>query len=120
MLYLTKEETIEHAKKYSKAYGSGKSPWQTETDKMGIKTVLRQLLKYGPMSTEMQEAEKMEAKSAEAAAKATIAANANQGTVDIPAVDVAYEEIQVDDSTGEIIDQPPFDGSTAPAVAPDF
>lgn len=47
---MSKEEIEDHAKKYSKSYGS--SPWQTEFDEMAKKTVLKKLLKYMPLKTE--------------------------------------------------------------------
>jgi len=56
-LYMSVEEIIEHAKKYSKSYGSKNSVWSTDFDAMALKTVLRLLLsKYGIMSIEMQTA----------------------------------------------------------------
>jgi len=56
-LFMTKEKMLKHAEKYSKSFGQQYSPWKTETDKMGIKTVLSQLLTHwGFMSTEMQQA----------------------------------------------------------------
>lgn len=97
-LYMTVEQIQAYAKKYSKAYNSG--PWQTEFDAMAKKTVIRQILKYGPMSTEMQEAERMEIQSAEAAAQAQVDQNANQSAIDVPTQNV----IVVDQKTGEVID----------------
>lgn len=47
---MSKEEIDEHARKYSKSYGS--SPWQSEFDEMAKKTVLKKLLKYMPLKTE--------------------------------------------------------------------
>lgn len=53
-VYMSKEDVIKHAKEYSPSYGNKKSAWSTDFDKMGLKTVLRELLsKYGIMSTEM-------------------------------------------------------------------
>ena len=53
--YWTKEEVIMHAKKFSKAYNSSSSPWQTDFDAMACKTVLLSIMKtYAPMSIEMQ------------------------------------------------------------------
>ena len=53
-LFMTKEEIINHAKKYSKSYGSSSSAWQTEFDSMAKKTVIRNLLShYGYLSVEM-------------------------------------------------------------------
>lgn len=57
-LYMTKEDVIAFAKRYSPSFNSKYSPWQSEFDKMACKTVLRQLIgKYGPTSTTMQKAE---------------------------------------------------------------
>ncbi len=53
-LFMTKEEIINHAKKYSKSYGYSSSAWQTEFDAMAKKTVIRNLLShYGYLSVEM-------------------------------------------------------------------
>jgi len=54
---MTREKIDAHAKKYSKSYNQQFSPWKTEFDKMGIKTVLTLLLTHwGFLSTEMQQA----------------------------------------------------------------
>ena len=57
-LYMTTEEVIKHAKKYSKnfeKYGTGL--WREEFDLMAKKTVLKLLLnRYGVLSVEMQNA----------------------------------------------------------------
>lgn len=56
-LFMTKERMMKHAEKYSKSFGQQYGPWKTETDKMGIKTVLTLLLTHwGFLSTEMQQA----------------------------------------------------------------
>jgi recombination protein RecT len=49
-VYMTVDEVKEHAKKYSKSWGMPDSAWTTNFDDMARKTVLRKLLKYGPMS----------------------------------------------------------------------
>ena len=58
-LYMSKDETNAHAKKYSqtfKKYNSGL--WKDEFDSMAKKTVLKLLLsKYAPLSVEMQKAQ---------------------------------------------------------------
>ena len=47
-----------HAKRYSKSYGNSTSPWATNFEEMGTKTVLRNLLsKWGVMSIDMLHAE---------------------------------------------------------------
>ena len=56
-LYMSKEEIIEHARRYSQSFGRQNSPWTTNFDEMAMKTCLRLLLsKYGIMSTDMQRA----------------------------------------------------------------
>lgn len=53
----TKEQVVEHAKRFSQSYNSKTSPWKTDFDAMAIKTVLKALLgKYGIMSIEMTQA----------------------------------------------------------------
>jgi len=55
--YWPVEKINAHAKRYSKSYGYQNSPWTTNYEEMGVKTVLRYLLsKYGIMSIEMQRA----------------------------------------------------------------
>lgn len=54
MLFMTLDEMIAHAKKYSKNYKGGADKWGlTDFDTMAEKTVLKRLLsKYGPLSIE--------------------------------------------------------------------
>ena len=109
---MTVDDIKAYGQKYSKAYNNG--PWQTEFDAMAKKTVIRQILKYGPMSTEMQEAETMEIKAAEEAAHAEIVANANAGEV----IDVTYVP-DADPETGEVIESGA--GAALPETSqPDF
>lgn len=55
--YMTKEELENHARTYSKSYKLSDSKWKTQFEAMAMKTVLKMLLgKYGVLSTEMQEA----------------------------------------------------------------
>lgn len=74
VLYWSREQVIEHAKKYSQGYKSmekakqgkyykpDKFVWDVDFDKMALKTVTRVILtKYGVLSVEMQNAEMMEA-----------------------------------------------------------
>jgi recombination protein RecT len=53
-LYMTKGQVEEHGKKFSKTYGSG--VWKDNFDAMAKKTVLKSLLKYAPLSVELQQA----------------------------------------------------------------
>jgi recombination protein RecT len=54
IVYLSKEEATAHGKKYSKAYDSKFSGWQTDFDAMALKTCIRKLCKYLPQSVELQ------------------------------------------------------------------
>lgn len=54
-LYMSYEEVMNHARKYSKAINSKSSPWQTNFNAMAKKTVLKLLLsRQAPLSIEMQ------------------------------------------------------------------
>lgn len=54
-LYMSKDEVVRHAKRYSKSFNSG--PWQTHFDEMARKTVLKMLIAtYSPLSVQMQKA----------------------------------------------------------------
>lgn len=56
-LYMSKEEVENHAKTYSKTYGSEYGIWKKNFDAMATKTVLKMLLsKYGMLSIEMNTA----------------------------------------------------------------
>ena len=53
-VFMTKDEVMEHGKKYSKNFEGG--IWEKEFDSMAKKTVIKKLLKYAPLSIEMQKA----------------------------------------------------------------
>lgn len=50
---MSKEEVEAHAKRYSKSYNSKFSPWSTNFEAMAQKTVLKRVLKFAPLSTEI-------------------------------------------------------------------
>jgi recombination protein RecT len=92
-VYWTKEQVIEHAKRFSKSYSSQYSPWQTDFDSMALKTVLRNLItKWGIMSVEMVQAVDRDI---EADAQREIAEYANSEVLDIDdgIVDAEFEEV---------------------------
>jgi recombination protein RecT len=53
-VFMTKEAVEMHAKKYSKNYNNKNSLWNTDFDKMALKTVLKALLKHGILSIKNQ------------------------------------------------------------------
>jgi recombination protein RecT len=54
-LYWTNEECDAHGEKYSRAYNSKRSGWQTDREKMRRKTVLRNLVsRWGNFSPQVQ------------------------------------------------------------------
>ena len=89
-VYWTKEQVIEHAKRFSKAYNSDYSPWKTDFDAMALKTVLRNLItKWGIMSVEMVNAVDRDI---EADAQREINEYANSEELDIVDGEVLDEE----------------------------
>lgn len=53
-VFMTKDEVLAFAQSKSKTFKNG--PWQTDFDAMAKKTVIKQLLKYAPISIEIQQA----------------------------------------------------------------
>lgn len=49
---MSMDDVRKHAAKYSKAYGSGFSPWKTNFEEMAKKTVLKRVLKYAPLKSD--------------------------------------------------------------------
>lgn len=88
------EEVRSHAQKYSKAYTKG--PWQTNFEEMAKKTVLKQCLKYAPLSTEFVR---------QAASDETIKAGLSDDMFSLPDETVIEAEgVAVDEDTGEVLE----------------
>ena len=53
---MSMDDVREHAKKYSKSFGSNYSPWSTNFEEMAKKTVLKKCLKYAPLKSDFVKA----------------------------------------------------------------
>ena len=51
-VFMTRDEVLSHSKKYSKSFGI--DLWESEFDAMAKKTVIKKLLKYAPLSIDLQ------------------------------------------------------------------
>lgn len=91
--YMTRAEVDAHGRKFSKTFNNG--PWKTDFDAMAKKTVLKQVLKYAPMSVELQRATSID--------EAVVKDDQAKIAIDENVVDVAWQH--VDEETGEILDE---------------
>ena len=97
---MSMDDVRKHAAKYSKAYGSGFSPWKTNFEEMAKKTVLKRVLKYAPLKSDFVRA---------ATQDETIKKELSADMYNVPAeniIDVDYVDMSVDESTGEVIESP--------------
>lgn len=95
---MSKEDIERHVKQFSKAAGSGFSPWKDNFDSMAKKTVVKRLLKYAPLKSEFAQA---------MAADETIKTKITEDILDQPNEMVYESEAEevpdnVDPETGEI------------------
>lgn len=98
-VYWTKEEVEAHGKKYSRAFSSSFSPWQTDFNSMALKTVLRNLIsKWGIMSIEMLGAVDRDIEAESAGMFENAVREANTEELDI--VDAEFEETPAEEPTG--------------------
>lgn len=93
LFYMTRQEVEAHGRKFSKTFNNG--PWKTDFDAMAKKTVLKQVLKYAPMSVELQRATSID--------EAIVKDDQAKIAIDENVVDVAWQN--VDEETGEILDE---------------
>lgn len=82
------DDVSEHAKRYSKSYGSYSSPWKSNFDEMAKKTVLKRVLKYAPLKSDFARA---------VAQDGTIKTEISDDMTEIPGV-------VIDTETGEVIE----------------
>lgn len=96
------DDVQEHARKYSKSYGSSFSPWKSNFDEMAKKTVLKRCLKYAPIKTEFARSI-----SADETIKTTIAADMAEAADETDYIDaevIEKEEHEVIEEKGRTVD----------------
>ena len=96
---MSREDVEQFAKQYSKAAGSGYSPWATNFDAMAKKTVLKQVLKYAPLKSDFMRS---------VAADETIKTNIQPNMADLEDETEPIDVTPVEDTPPEV----PFDGPT--------
>lgn len=85
---MSMDDVRAHAMRYSKAYSNG--PWQTNFEEMAKKTVLKKVLKYAPLKSDFVRA---------VAQDETVKTEISEDMYEVTA-----EVIDVDESTGEVIE----------------
>ena len=90
---MSKDDIDKHRDRFSKAAKAGFSPWSTNYDEMAKKTVIKKVLKYAPLSTDI-----MRSISQDETIKSDLSAD-----MSLVEDEVEYAEI-VDEATGEVAD----------------
>lgn len=114
-------KVIAHRDRYSQGYrtaiqyGKTDNPWQTNEDIMAMKTMIRQLAKWMPMSSEIVRAAQVDGRMVDYAAFASIP---KPSIDDLPPATGGEEDgaSEIDAETGEIIESEPRQVENKPAV----
>ena len=92
---MSMDEVRRHAQRYSKAYGNG--PWQTNFEEMAKKTILKRVLKYAPLKSDVVR---------QVAQDETVKTEISADMYEVPAVVIDPEDvIEADPETGEVIEK---------------
>lgn len=114
-------KVIAHRDRYSQGYrtaiqyGKTDNPWQTNEDIMAMKTMIRQLAKWMPMSSEIVRAAQVDGRMVDYAAFASVP---KPSIDDLPPATGGEEDgaSEIDAETGEIIESEPRQVENKPAV----
>lgn len=114
-------KVIAHRDRYSQGYrtaiqyGKTDNPWQTNEDIMAMKTMIRQLAKWMPMSSEIVRAAQVDGRMVDYAAFASVP---KPSIDDLPPATGGEEDdaSEIDAETGEIIESEPRRVENKPAV----